>query len=63
MNSTKAKKALSATGRGLVTVLAAIAEASAANAEEQRRQREIQEHTDKLKELMPNSDIMFVQKA
>lgn len=63
MNRNRAKTALSATGRGLVTVLAAIGEASVANAEMQRREREIQEHTDRLKELKPGYDIMFIQKA
>lgn len=59
----RAKTALKATGRGLGFALAAIVEASAANAEEQRRQREIQEHTDALKALKPDCDIMFVHKA
>jgi|tagenome__1003787_1003787.scaffolds.fasta_scaffold11028292_1 hypothetical protein len=60
---TRAKNAALATGRGLVTVLALIGEASIANAEEERKQREIQEHTDALKALMPDNSIMFVQKA
>jgi hypothetical protein len=59
----RAKKAALATGRGLITVLAAIGEAANANAEEQRRQQEIQEHTDALKALQPDCDIMFVHKA
>lgn len=63
MKKNRAKNAALATGRGLVTVLAAIGEAANANAEEQRKQREIQEHTAALKALMPESDIMFVQKA
>lgn len=59
----RAKKAAVATGRGLGYVLAALVEASAANAEEQRRQREIQEHTDAIKALQPDCDIVFIQKA
>jgi hypothetical protein len=62
---TRAKKVALNTGRGLVTVLAAIGEASAeaAAAEEQRKQQEIQEHTDALKALKPDCDIMFIHKA
>ena len=59
----RAKKAACATGRGLGFVLTALVEASAANAEEVRRQEEIQEHTDALKALMPENDIMFIHKA
>ena len=61
----RAKKAALATGRGLVNVLVAVGEASAEAAalEEQRKQREIQEHTDALKALQPDCDIMFVHKA
>ena len=58
---TRAKKAALATGRGLVTVLAAIGEASALA--EERKQQEIQEHTDALKALQPDCDIMFIRKA
>jgi len=61
MKKNRAKTALSATGRGLVTVLAAIGEGLAL--EEERKQREIQEHTDRLKELKPGYDIMFTQKV
>jgi hypothetical protein len=60
---TRAKKIASATGRGLGYALTAFAEASVAYSEEQERQRKIQEHTDALKALQPNCDIMFVQKA
>lgn len=60
---TRAKKAAVATGRGLGFILTALVEAAAINAEEQRRQEEIREHTDALKALQPNCDIMFIQKA
>lgn len=59
----RAKNAAITTGAGLGFFLAALVEASAANAEEARRQQEIQEHTDALKALQPNCDIMFVRKA
>jgi hypothetical protein len=59
----RAKKAACATGRGLGIFLSALVEASAANAEEARRQQEIQEHTAALKALQPDCDIMFVHKA
>lgn len=62
-NKTRAKNALKTTGRGLGYFVAALVEVSAANAEEQRRQRQIQEHTAALKALQPNCDIMFVHKA
>jgi hypothetical protein len=58
---TRAKKAAVATGRGLITVLALIGEASAL--EEERKQKEIQEHTDALKALQPDCEIMIVRKA
>jgi hypothetical protein len=61
MKNNRAKTALKATGRGLVTVLAVIGEASALA--EERKQQEIQEHTDRLKELKPGYDIMFIQKV
>ena len=60
---TRAKKIASATGRGLGFALTALVEASAAHAEETRRQEEIQEHTAALKALQPDCDIMFVHKA
>ena len=60
---TRAKKAACATGRGLGFVLTALVETSAAHAEEIRRQEEIQEHTDALKALQPDCDIMFIHKA
>jgi hypothetical protein len=59
----RAKKAAVATGRGLGFVLTALVEAAAINAEEQRRQEEIREHTAALKALQPDCDIMFIQKA
>jgi len=59
----RAKKAAIATGRGLGYAVAAIAAVAVATSEEQQRQREIQEHTDALKALQPNCDIMFVHKA
>jgi hypothetical protein len=60
---TRAKKIASATGRGLGYALTALVEASAAYGEEQEKQRKIQEHTDALKELQPDCEIMFVHKA
>jgi hypothetical protein len=63
MTKDRAKNAAKTTGRGLITVLAAIGEATAYAADEQRKQQEIQEHTDALKELKPGYDIMFIQKA
>jgi hypothetical protein len=62
MKKNRAKNAALATGRGLVTVLALIGEAAYANAEEQRKEREIQEHTAALKALMSDNTIMFIQK-
>ena len=59
----RAKKADITTGRGLGYFFAALVEISAANAEETRRQQEIQEHTDALKALQPDCDIMFIRKA
>ena len=59
----RAKNAAIATGRGLGYFLVALVEVSAANAEETRRQQEIQDHTDALKALQPNCDIMFIHKA
>jgi hypothetical protein len=61
MTTNRTKTALKATGRGLVTVLAAIGEASALA--EERKQQEIQKHVDSLKELKPGYDIMFIQKV
>lgn len=63
MNKHRAKNAALATGRGLTYVLSALITASSAVAEEQQRQREIQEHTSALKVLQPNCDIVFIQKA
>jgi hypothetical protein len=63
MIKNRAKNAATATGRGLITVLALIGEAAVLNAEEERRQREIKEHTDALKALMPENNIMFVHKV
>lgn len=60
---TRAKKTARATGRGLGFLLTAFAEASVAYSEEQERQRKIQEHTDALKDLKPDCEIMFVHKA
>lgn len=63
MKKNRAKNAAIATGRGLGYVLTALVEASAIAAEEQRKEREIQEHTEALKALKPGSDILFIQKA
>lgn len=62
MTKTSAKNAAKATGRGLGLVLTALIEAAAISAEENRRQEEIQEHTDALKALKPNSHIVFIEK-
>ncbi|MFL5660103.1 MAG: hypothetical protein ACJ8BW_01995 [Ktedonobacteraceae bacterium] len=59
----RAMRAVKTTGRGLGIFLVAVAEASAINAEEQRRQQEIQNHTAALKALKPGCDLMFIQKA
>ena len=59
----RAKKAATATGRGLGIAAFALVAGLAAIGEEEQRQREIQEHTDALKALQPNCDIMFVHKA
>lgn len=61
MQSDRPKRALKATGRGLVAVLGAIAEGAALA--EERKQQEIQRHVDAIKELKPGYDIMFIQKA
>lgn len=62
MSKNSAKNAAKTTGRGLVYFLGAVAAAAASSAEETRRQEEIQKHTDALKELKPNSHIVFIEK-
>lgn len=59
----RAKKAAITTGRGLGFAALALIHGLAAIGEEEQRQREIQEHTDALKALQPNCDLMFVRKA
>lgn len=63
MKNHRAKNALKTTGTGLGFLLTAIVAAAAANAEETRRQEEIQEHTAALKALTPDCDILIVRKA
>lgn len=62
MNKHSVKKAAKTTGRGLGHAFAGLVAAAAAVAEENERAREIQEHTDALKALKPNSHIVFIEK-
>ena len=59
----RVKSTTKTTGRVLGSASLLLIAALAAAGEEQQRQREIQEHTDALKELQPGMDIMFVRKA
>lgn len=62
MSKNRAHKAAKSTGRGLGLLLAAVADVAVYSAEENRREREIREHTDALKALKPNCHIVFVEK-
>lgn len=62
MSKNSAKNAAKTAGRGLGFAVAVIAAAAVAASEEDARQREIQEHTDALKALKPNSHIVFIEK-
>lgn len=62
MDNTRAKNAAKATGRGIGNFLTTLAEISASNAEETRRQQEIQTHIDALKKLKPGHTIVFIEK-
>lgn len=62
MSKTTVSTALKATGRGLTSVLVSYADLAAKQAEQERLEREIQEHVDALKALKPGYDIVFTQK-
>lgn len=57
----KAANAAKNVGRGTLVFLAAVGEASAANAEARRKQEEIDRHVDALKALKPNSKVVFIE--
>jgi hypothetical protein len=63
INKNRAQNAAKATGRGLGFAGLALLAGFAAISEEAEKQRKIQEHTDALKALQPDCDIMFVHKA
>ena len=63
MKNTRVRRAATSTGRGLGIASLALLSGLAAIGEEQQRQREIQEHTDALKKLNPDYDIMLIRKA
>lgn len=62
MTKNRAKNAAKSTARGLGIFLEAVASVAVENSEEARRQKEIQEHVDALKQLKPNHRVVFIEK-
>ncbi len=62
MTKNSAKNTAKTVGRGLGTALSTLVEVVNINAEESRKQAEIQEHINALKVLKPNHHIVFIEK-
>ncbi len=62
MSKTSVKNVAKTTGRGLGYGFAGLVAFAAAIAEESERNRQIQEHTEALRALKPNSHIVFIER-
>lgn len=62
MTKETAKRYARNTGKGLGCAALFVVTAIAASAEEQERQRKIQEHVDALNELAPDRDVILIEK-